>query len=595
MSISSYNWNNPWNGIQDNHWSWNNPAVNSWSSWSPSVYNQTFPTWSSADTSSSQTSDSKPVLTYEESLKLLRLKKKKKEIEKEYKIEQNIEDIKEQKQQIEKNKKEDGSSTYTVSYKKQGFWGKTGRWLVNAGTALVNTGKSLLGIESDGSWNWKKCLKNVGIAALAVGATGIPVLGPAIGYGLLAAGGISGAVGVVKGVSRLKNAKTDEEIDKAQQDICTGAFIGITSVFGLRGVGKAYRTSAGTASHASHAAARTGLGKVVETVSNFGRDITVNALRATVNSMKSERIAITSISGFFKNWGAKIYDSFKNFNDWRERFKKQQNELETTFNNKLTDVTNKLNVETNPAKKALLQEEKAMLEANLNEIRSLGTRIKTKADFDKLLKDNASTFNREYAGSYTRNANGGYEINGRLIAPDRYNQFLRNVTRTQKLYNSKLKELIKTKENLMRQLAKHSDKNIAQLNEYVPVRTVTRKWTKPSTWRKNEYQLAIGGKNPGKFKEFLGLTLTSPALPTVITIDRLTSEPMYSTPFLFGQDFTPEQTEAQIEALNQQIEEYKTVLSAIENAKSREELENIINVLNGNVTDPQAEGKQVSG
>ena len=295
MSISSYNWNNPWNGIQDNHWSWNNPAVNSWSSWSPSVYNQTFPTWSSADTSSSQTSDSKPVLTYEESLKLLRLKKKKKEIEKEYKIEQNIEDIKEQKQQIEKNKKEDGSSTYTVSYKKQGFWGKTGRWLVNAGTALVNTGKSLLGIESDGSWNWKKCLKNVGIAALAVGATGIPVLGPAIGYGLLAAGGISGAVGVVKGVSRLKNAKTDEEIDKAQQDICTGAFIGITSVFGLRGVGKAYRTSAGTASHASHAAARTGLGKVVETVSNFGRDITVNALRATVNSMKSERIAITSI------------------------------------------------------------------------------------------------------------------------------------------------------------------------------------------------------------------------------------------------------------------------------------------------------------
>ena len=181
MSISSYNWNNPWNGIQDNHWSWNNPAVNSWSSWSPSVYNQTFPTWSSADTSSSQTSDSKPVLTYEESLKLLRLKKKKKEIEKEYKIEQNIEDIKEQKQQIEKNKKEDGSSTYTVSYKKQGLWGKTGRWLVNAGTALVNTGKSLLGIESDGSWNWKKCLKNVGIAALAVGATGIPVLGPAIG------------------------------------------------------------------------------------------------------------------------------------------------------------------------------------------------------------------------------------------------------------------------------------------------------------------------------------------------------------------------------------------------------------------------------
>ncbi len=580
------NWYQPWNnvGTWNQGWmsypTWNQP----WSSSVSMPWSSSVPSSSTSDEKKVTSQEKEPVLSFSERVAQVRFEKDKDKIIKEIDAEKNIKEFEEQKQQIEKNKKADGSSSVTVSTKKQGFWGKAGRWLSNAGSALANMGKSFVGIEEDGSWNWKKCLKNVGIAAAVVGATFIPVVGPVISAGLLATGVVSGAVGVAKGVSKLNDARTDAEVDKAQQDICSAAFVGLASIFGLRGLGKGFRTSATTASQASSAAARSGIGKVVESASNFGRDMTVNAFKATASAVKADKAAIAGqgISGFFKEWGTKMSDSWRSFGDWKERYKKQHKELETSLNNKLNDITNKLNTETNAAKRALLQEEKSMLELNLAELRSLGSRIKTKADYEKLLKDNSAKFNKEWSSSYTQNSRGGYEINGRTIAPERYNQFYSSVNRTQKLYESRLKDLIKTKENLMRQLAKHPEKNLAELDAYVPTRTVSKNWLKPSTWRKNEYQLAIGGKNPGKYKELLGVTLTSPAAITTVWTDRAFDEtPLYSTPFMYGQDFTPEETEMQIQALEQQIEQYKTAISAIENAKNKEELNAIIAVLNG--------------
>ena len=55
-------------------------------------------------------------------------------------------------------------------------------------------GKSLVGFDKDGKLNPEKALRNAAITALAAGATLIPVLGPAIGYGLLAYGVGSGVV-----------------------------------------------------------------------------------------------------------------------------------------------------------------------------------------------------------------------------------------------------------------------------------------------------------------------------------------------------------------------------------------------------------------
>ena len=74
--------------------------------------------------------------------------------------------------------------------------------------------------------------------------------------------------------------------------------------------------------------------------------------------------------------------------------------LENSLESKLQKINSQLSTETNAAKKALLNEEKQMLELNLREIRSLGTNIKSKAEFDALLKNNSGTFNREYLETY---------------------------------------------------------------------------------------------------------------------------------------------------------------------------------------------------
>ena len=132
---------------------------------------------------------------------------------KELDISKKLEATKQTKAQVEKAKKSDGSSSVRTPYKKLGFWGKVGRWCSNAGSAVVNIGKNLVGIEKDGKWNWKKCLKNVGITALAVGACCIPYVGPFIGYTLAATGVAMGTYGTVKGIYNLNKASdSDDEL-----------------------------------------------------------------------------------------------------------------------------------------------------------------------------------------------------------------------------------------------------------------------------------------------------------------------------------------------------------------------------------------------
>ena len=81
------------------------------------------------------------------------------------------------------------------------------RWLSNAGTSLLNLGKSIIGFDKDGKWNPLKCLKNVVITAAAIGACFIPYVGPYIGYVLLATGVAGSVVGVAKGVEKLNEAE----------------------------------------------------------------------------------------------------------------------------------------------------------------------------------------------------------------------------------------------------------------------------------------------------------------------------------------------------------------------------------------------------
>ena len=420
------------------------------------------------------------------------------------------------------------------------------RWLSNAGTSLVNLGKSIIGFDKDGKWNPLKCLKNVVVTAAAIGACFIPVVGPAIGYGLLATGVIGGAVGVAKGVSKLNEAELSgdqRKIDEAQQDICGNAFIGITSAFGLRGVGAGFRTSAATAELASSATARTGLaGRTVESLSNFGRDVTVNALRSTKHSAAAGTVP-----------------SLMRFRGWDKQYRVQRLELQKNLNQKIAEIDRKMLAETDPAKQVLLQEQKQMLEANLSEINQIGTRVRTKEDFDKLANDNMAKTNEEYIQDgfgerigITDNGvtNYGYNVNGTLVREQEFLNFQRMVIRQQRAIDKELKALTKAKENMMRTFEK-SGKHRAELEKYIS-------------------DGKIGGKNPRITKGLWSRALTSPASTAPKAIG-MWVDPLYSGAAGLTVDLSKEDTQAQLDAMQMAIDTIKSRREELENASTFEE------------------------
>ena len=543
--------------------------------------------WSNFSTSSDNTSNKE--MTFEEHLKrreeeqnaaaqkaneqqsIIDLNKLKQDKIKELDISKKLEATKQTKAQVEKAKKSDGSSSVRTPYKKLGFWGKVGRWCSNAGSAVVNIGKNLVGIEKDGKWNWKKCLKNVAITAAAIGACFIPVVGPAIGYGLAATGVAMGAYGTVKGISNLKNASDndDEAIDNAQQEIFTGAFTAVTSAFGLRGIGKGV-----SASNASVAAERTSMaGKAFQSVSQFGRDITVNAWRATGEAMKADRLLIGAQSGkwgitrFFQATGAKI----KNINNYTNQEQKQSDGLNEFTNNRLKAVDSKIkelkdykNVngslsESDAQLLAHLQKERNILQANQREFNKFfGSNVKKKTEYDKLYQENSGT----KAINTIKNDNS---LN---------NFYAKQLLEQQKRYNYALKRLIKTRESRMRYLAKTPDDNKRILKRYVSTNDVEKSLLKPTTWRKNKYQLAIGGKNGSTFNTLI--THPASTAPKAIQI----FDPVYTIPIGYGQEIASDQYDETIRNLDLRTTQLKQDEKAINDCKDVNELNAIDAQLN---------------
>jgi len=271
-------------------------------------------------------------------------------------------------------------------------------------------------------------------------------------YGGLAAG----AVGCAKGIYNYCKANTAVEEEKARQEVCGGFITGTLSAIGLRGIGKA----AGAASTAKN---RTGFfGKMIQNTSQFSRDITVNTYRATKNSVSADIAAVRS-TGFVKTYGNKLVSTYMS-TDFGKKYNDKYNQMETSLNNKLSEINTKLAAETNPAKKALLQEQKKMFENNLTELRSVSG-FKTKSEFDKLKTENSGTQNREQLSSYTQTEHG-YEINGQQIAQKRFNTFKKEMDTAQKQYNKDINNLAKSKEGIMRTYAKKTDIHKAELDEY---------------------------------------------------------------------------------------------------------------------------------
>lgn len=528
---------------------------------------------------------------------------------------------------------EDGTIKSTEK-KEKGFFKKAANWVSSAGSALLNMGKSLIGFDKDGKWNPKKALTNAAVTALAVGATFIPVVGPAIGYGLLAYGVGSGVVGVAKGVQKLNNAKTEQEEEQARQDICAGAAIGITSAMGLRSLGKAASTTNATTTSQGI------LSKLGQEVKN----ITTNPIKATTQAVKTDYAAVKS-TGFIKTFGNKATSTFKS-TSYETKYNDKYNNMETGLNNKLADINSKIAAETNPAKKVLLEEQKTMLEGNLNELHNLQN-IKTKVEFDNLKTTNSATKNQETLTNYTQQ-NHGYEINGQAVSKKRFEAFESEMKSIQKSYKKDLKQLLDTKECIMRKMASKPDGHTTELNEYTQssirakyktskdlktgIKDINTQLTdvgtriadvetklqsatnprrihnlqnalnglknkkatlenelavcnsikfksklKPSTWGKNEYVLNIGGGNASYGLLFNGAkkAIVNPAAAPLLSLAQWDKE--YSVPFLSTDlvEMTPEQLEEAIKGLETRKAQLEEGLDTINKTNTAQEWSNL--------------------
>lgn len=392
-------------------------------------------------------------------------------------LQEEVDKIDKQVNDIKSGTQKDGSVVVRPKSKELGFWSKAGRWLGNAGAALKNMGKAIAGFEEDGSWNWKKCARNVAITVAAVGACFIPFVGPAIGFGLAAAGVAGAGVGIAKGVSRLSKARSEAEIDKAQQDICANAFIGITAAFGMRGV---------------------------------------KGLKA---SMQADKTLVAS-KGFRGAYNSKVSSAWKNVTSWENKYNKST-QLEASAKQNIVELDNRINTmnripgSSKIIRKILLKRRNVQAQ-KLSELRRLKN-TKTKSELDAL----AETCTKD------------------------------------------VRKLIKYRENMMRTKAKTPDKYASELAEYIPSPNAKKCWYKPSTWRKNEYQLAIGGKNPSHYKELLGLTLTSQASTVPKVVGGI--ERGYSGPMLMSAEYTSSEAKEVLAKLEAQKADLESKIAGINN------------------------------
>lgn len=493
--------------------------------------------------------------------------------------------INQQTASIKKNQLVDGSSVLPADKEvNKTTAGKAMRWLSNAGNALKNIGKTFIGFEQDGSWNWKKCLKNIAIAAGCIGACFIPVVGPFISYGLLATGAIGGTVGIVKGVSDLKKAEqsgNESAIDKAQQNICSNTFIAVTSVLGLKGMGKGFRLS--QPSQASSAQEGVGIiTKIAEHTSNFAKDITINAFKSAKCTAIADKALLSRTSGnavtkFFKAWGSKISASFKSYNDYKEKYKEEMNNAKQAVDKKLADVNSKL-ADTNltPKDRAMLEQEKLYLELNKADLESIGTTAKTKTDLNKLKEDNNfANMAKKEISEMTPNANGNYTIGNQEFTPKEFKTFKKQISASEARRYKELSKVLKAHENMMRSAAGKLKRpeNRAMLDEYLPSDILKHnpvKFYKPLSWfkltRKNDYLYTIGGKNPWA-KDFIYSITSTPE--TFGYKASAWMNPIYSS---YGQNLTEEQVEQVLQELENRERELKNTVDTL-NKMDRETYE----------------------
>ncbi len=453
------------------------------------------------------------------------------------------------------------------------------RWGANAWSMLKNTWQSLKGYDKNGKWSAERLFWNaVGVAA-GIGICCIP--GGAFALAALGAGGaIIGGIEAYNELDSAEKTHNQQKIDEAQQKMCSNILIGVTSVFGSGVIGRLFRTSSKTAEFASVTASKSNWTmKPIEWISNFGKDATVNAWRSAKQAVNDAN----------KNgWAAATKANFKDmttgsFSWGKTKFDARVAKQKETIISKLQEVEQKLAAETDAGKKALLMEEKKFLNANLKEYNSIGTKVKTKENYDKLAKDNKAKSNMEHVrNGYTKDpATGEYKVRRSVVKESDFLEFQQRILKQQQAMAKELQNVIKAKADMMRWRSNwfNQKKHDAEVAEYIGTATGKRKIYKPSTWLKTKNQLAIGGKNQSYACKTIGTLFTTSALmPAKASSGWL--NPIYSDPEFVTIAMLPEQVQEIIQTSQQFIEAYSQILNAMDSAKTEEEFNEALGAYN---------------
>ncbi len=393
--------------------------------------------------------------------------------EEEKKLNDQIKDLKEGKQElyttIDKANKGKKTSDGTIKlketwedYNKLPWWKKglraAGAMFMDAPMKLA---EGFVGYEhnpktGESEWNWKKGLRNAAIAAGCIALTAIPVAGPIISAGLLATGAVCGTAGAVKGIHNAVNAKTPEELEQAYQDIGTGVLIGAASVAGLRGLGKSAQVSAASSNTAS----------AVETswktsVAEFFKDTTVNAYKATVQSVKTQK-SVVAANGFWKTFGTNLKETIP---FGKSKFENASHNTNQSINTRLNEINRELNnTNLSPLKKTLLEQEKLVLDAQKAELRGAVTKegwnaLKTNSEVHK-------DINTLQSAVKEIKTNGSVTIDGKTFNMSKDNlKALQEALSRSKQMAKEIQTLAKTRKSTIRQMA-YSSKNKADVEAY---------------------------------------------------------------------------------------------------------------------------------
>ena len=294
----------------------------------------------------------------------------------------------------------------------------------------------------ESEWNWKKGLKNAAIAAGCIALTAIPVVGPVISTGLLATGVVCGTIGTVNGVKKAMSAKTPEELDKAYQDIGSGLTIGISSAVGLRGLGKGLQASTTSGNIARSTSENA--------ISQFVKDATINAYRATVLGVKTQKSAVAA-NGFWRTFGSNLKGMIPKLG--KSKFEEAKNNTTNNIKSRLDEISQELkNPTTSPLKKSLLHEEQKVLTAQHKEIANTVTK-----DGWKVLKTD-SRVHKDAAELKTAieniKTNGSFCIKGKTFKSTEENltALQEALSRSQKL-SKEIQNLVKIRTSTIKKMA----------------------------------------------------------------------------------------------------------------------------------------------